>query len=190
MKVHARSQHHREKHVEIARIPCTFEGCEFSTTRKYSLDRHVREKHPERDDRGHATSASAAPDVPPKKTKKKKKDLKSKSSNKAVSALDLLTGHGYVPTSRAGADDDDDAPEILSHPGQRKYACPFPAMVQEGWLRGADEDDELDTWDPEEGCPFRFKRVYDVQRHLSSAHGLEVDRDELEEWLDGALEGS
>lgn len=37
-------------------------------------------------------------------------------------------------------------------------------------------------------CAFRFKRVYDLERHLRSAHGAGVDKELLEIWVKRDLE--
>lgn len=109
-----------------------------------------------------------------------------------------------APASRAasvGKGDDRPRPGLLHVP--RQYACPFPAIlalpfdnVQVGRLSrseraaaaAADVDEEDE--DTEGTCRFWFKRVYDVERHLRSRHGIEMvgGRDTLDTWFEAQKE--
>lgn len=94
-------------------------------------------------------------------------------SQKSSSLLDLLTGTNYAPSSTS-----------LS---TRKFACPFPGIQAIGTRlepEDVDSDDEAGDWDEQGECEYWFKRVYDVERHLRSRHGVEVHREELAEWLE------
>lgn len=70
----------------------------------------------------------------------------------------------------------------------RKYRCPFPGVlaiaepVAEGEWEGGNESEEVEELGKE--CEWRFKRAYDVERHLRSRHGCRVDPDKLEDWLE------
>ncbi|GAA5850095.1 hypothetical protein JCM9279_004908 [Rhodotorula babjevae] len=109
-----------------------------------------------------------------------------------------------APASRAasvGKGDDRPRPGLLHVP--RQYACPFPAILALPFDKvkvgrptrieaaatapAADVDDE----DEVEGtCRFWFKRVYDVERHLRSRHGVEMvgGRDTLDTWFEAQKE--
>lgn len=51
----------------------------------------------------------------------------------------------------------------------RRWGCPFHPEDYN------DEEDDDDDEEQEEACGERFHRVYDVRRHLSAAHGIDVD---------------
>ncbi|KAG9087691.1 Strongly-conserved Zn-finger binding protein (TFIIIA), partial [Ceratobasidium sp. UAMH 11750] len=57
----------------------------------------------------------------------------------------------------------------------RIIACPWPDAFGAG--------DSADQTAPR--CAFRFSRAYDLRRHLKSAHGLEVESDEVAAWVSG-----
>ena len=85
---------------------------------------------------------------------------------------DLITGANYAPS-----------PTSLS---TRKFPCPFPAIQAIATrleLEDVDEE-EMGDWEDDQECGYWFKRVYDVERHLRSRHGVEVHRQALAEWLE------
>ncbi|BGP17767.1 hypothetical protein JCM10213_001731 [Rhodosporidiobolus nylandii] len=109
--------------------------------------------------------------------------------------LDSFTGANYAspsaPASRARATRSSSSTPLSSLPSShkptlaRKFPCPFPAIlalpfIDVGPSRDADEDD-----DGEGMCAFHFKRVYDVERHLRAAHGVEIKggREKIGEWM-------
>ncbi|GAA5826368.1 hypothetical protein JCM3770_000639, partial [Rhodotorula araucariae] len=69
----------------------------------------------------------------------------------------------------------------------RQYACPFPAILAlpfEDVKVIAPEDEAAE--DDEGTCRYLFKRVYDVERHLKSRHGVVMQggRETLETWFE------
>lgn len=114
---------------------------------------------------------------------------------------DLVTGANYAhraSTSSASASataikpgDDRPRPGLTHVP--RQFACPFPAILALPFedvkevLPGA----EGEGGDDAEGtCGFWFKRVYDVERHLRSRHGVEMvgGRRTLDTWFEAQRE--
>lgn len=97
-----------------------------------------------------------------------------------------LTGFGYGPSSNPA----DPAPA-------RKIPCPFPRILTIAHHVSCETDDEAEPDDKYaarafvldeamegiQDCAFRFKRVYDLERHLRSAHGAGVDKELLEIWV-------
>jgi general transcription factor IIIA len=83
-----------------------------------------------------------------------------------VPLLDLLTGHNYAPAS-------------ASHPSSstRTIPCPYPDI-----LDLVEEERAGDVQHPP--CGYWFGRIYDLERHLKGTHGLVVERDELEEYME------
>jgi len=99
------------------------------------------------------------------------------------SLLDLLTGNDYAPLVVPTLEDLSGSTDA-----GRKYRCPFPGVlaiaepVAEGEWDGGNESEEVEALGRE--CRWRFKRAYDVERHLKSMHGCRVEPDKLEDWLE------
>lgn len=92
---------------------------------------------------------------------------KASKTTQGDNVVDLLSGNNYVE--------------------ERKYACPYLAarhLCEKVVGGGEEEEDEMDEDDSDDVCAFRFKRVYDVVRHLRAAHALEANIDVLQEWYD------
>lgn len=118
-----------------------------------------------------------------------------------VSLIDLITGRGYEPTDserevdvgrplRAEAQQD-----AVKKARKRRFACPFPDVLDIGIQlppspvvsrasSSALPSPTTAAEDDEGPCPFRFSRIYDVERHLRSRHRVEVERGELEKWFE------
>lgn len=133
-----------------------------------------------------------------------------------VSLIDLITGRGYAPTDsereggtgvegrgggRGGVMTASEGAQGRRR--KRRFACPFPAILDIAFVlppppsphssstsrkpaADAPGDEEQKA---EEECPYRFSRLYDVERHLRARHRVEVERGELEAWLEGEGEG-
>ncbi|GAA6003772.1 hypothetical protein JCM10207_003591 [Rhodosporidiobolus poonsookiae] len=117
--------------------------------------------------------------------------------------LDLLTGANYASASNVTSTSTTSASP--SKKGglasvARRYPCPFPAILALPFTDlgpgaqsvkpepDSDDDGALggeDDSDCEGMCRFRFKRVYDVERHLRARHGVEMKggRKVLDEWF-------
>lgn len=117
--------------------------------------------------------------------------------------LDSLTGSNYAAPSRAAAESKSAAPskrELV-----RKFPCPFPAILglpfksveykpstpsrSRGSSPGGPLEDAVAGYDDDndEGlCSFWFKRIYDVERHLRSRHGVEMvdSKSTLKTWYE------
>ncbi|KAL8276893.1 hypothetical protein RQP46_010721 [Phenoliferia psychrophenolica] len=136
---------------------CTTGRCSRRFKSAGALANHTTLKH------------SAIPPTPSSRPKRAATSRTPKPKPKLAepSLLDLLTGSNY----------DDN----------RKYPCPYPDI--QSISHPLEDDDLSDAEGPqgEEGvaCDYRFKRVYDVERHLRSFHHLEAHRDELREWFEG-----
>lgn len=94
-----------------------------------------------------------------------------------MALLYRLTGFGYGPSTHPSAP----IPE-------RKFACPFPGISAVAQQIAAAPAGSVVTGDKvvdqQTSCEFRFKRIYDVERHLRATHGLVVDRNTLADWME------
>ncbi|SPO20694.1 related to Zinc finger protein [Ustilago trichophora] len=128
-------------------------------------------------------------------------------SNDPMSALkprllDLLTGRGYSATEadsplstpdasgkRPAADDGGSAVKRRRTTRGRVFACPWTKirheldreMLDPALLVKANALEDQATENDSSGliCEHRFKRLYDLRRHLNSQHGLDLTADEL-----------
>lgn len=108
--------------------------------------------------------------------------------------LDLLTGRGYSTAGDAAAKRPNPESDGLSSKRRRTtrdriFACPWAKIRRE--LDQEALDPALRTFDDASGvqmheedgggtaCEHRFKRLYDLRRHLRSQHGLDLTPDEL-----------
>lgn len=121
-----------------------------------------------------ASSKAASPSVVAILAKKRTTSSSQLNRNHRPSVVDLLTGHNYIPVDS-------------TEPGARRFACPFPngmraidASLLEKNGAEAVEEEEVE----EEGCEYRFMRVYDVVRHLKASHALTIDQNQLNDWYE------
>ncbi|GAA5994458.1 hypothetical protein JCM5350_007042 [Sporobolomyces pararoseus] len=115
--------------------------------------------------------------------------------------FDSLTGSNYAfpPTQTSNSTPTGSKRELA-----RKFPCPFPAILGLPFKSvqyrpstpsasrhsspGAplDEHGEIDGEDDEGLCSYWFKRIYDVERHLRSKHGVEMvdSKETLKRWYE------
>ncbi|PWN27351.1 hypothetical protein BDZ90DRAFT_232331 [Jaminaea rosea] len=109
-----------------------------------------------------------------KTSKRKRKSDAGSSQPSGPSMVDLLTGRGYVQAGSAPADDDDGGAGTKRRRRMRGrvVACPYSKLHR------------FTSTQPSR-CDVHFSRLYDMRRHLKSAHGLEFEDDtELRALLD------
>lgn len=107
--------------------------------------------------------------------------------------LDLLTGQGYftaitdsngVSSKRPPSEDGDKTAKRRRTTRDRIFACPWTSIRREldqQMLDPALRSPEEHTAEEIGGsvCEHRFKRLYDLRRHLKAQHGLDLTTDEL-----------
>ena len=98
--------------------------------------------------------------------------------------MNSITGLGYGPSSNP-----------LAPPPSRHIPCQYPGILQIAKFVSCDTDDEENHTMDEDNevgerktCAFRFKRIYDLERHLKSAHGVYVELESLTRWVEKAEE--
>ncbi len=81
-------------------------------------------------------------------------------------AIDSITGKSYNDLA------------IRQVSASRKIRCPHPDMHE-----------LLPEWASRQGskkCEYVFSRAYDLRRHLKSEHGVDIDKDVVGNWVQGA----
>ncbi|GAA5970582.1 hypothetical protein JCM3765_006885 [Sporobolomyces pararoseus] len=115
--------------------------------------------------------------------------------------LESLTGSNYAVSSTQTSNT---TPSGSKRELVRKFPCPFPAILGLPFRSvqsrpstpsasrhsspGAPlhEHGEIDSEDDEGLCSYWFKRIYDVERHLRSKHGVEMvdSKETLKKWYE------
>jgi len=115
-------------------------------------------------------------------------------SSSSSQYIDLLTGSNYHHDSST------------SHHTQsrlsRKYKCPFPSILalpfhptlpssNNASTGSGSEGQEEEEEDGEGICAYWFKRIYDLERHLKSRHGVEMvgGKETLRIWFEAGTGG-
>lgn len=158
----------------------------FSTTVDHEEDA-VRADH-DTESNSNVMEAVALPSVP------QRHDIRTK-------LVDLLTGSGYASTAtvpeaslKRTADDDSTAQPRKRATRDRIFDCPWNS-IQTKLLSDSPPDSHLqndgDTAEVTASraaatsapCDFRFKRIYDLRRHLQAHHGLALEDREIKAWF-------
>jgi len=119
--------------------------------------------------------------------------------------LDLLTGSNYHQPAPSQSHSHSHSHSRSNSQLVRKYKCPFPSILalpfhptlptttslntgEEGQQEEEEEDQDQD--EGEGVCGYWFKRIYDLERHLKSRHGVEMvgGKDTLRDWFDAGIE--
>ncbi|GAA5970731.1 hypothetical protein JCM21900_003293 [Sporobolomyces salmonicolor] len=115
--------------------------------------------------------------------------------------LDLITGANYA-VARTSKSTGASSLEGATKLPVRKYPCPFPAIlgmpfnniglahVSPSHSHSDGEEDPAGGESDDGTCAYWFSRVYDVERHLRSRHGIEMHggRDTLQKWYEVEVE--
>ncbi|KZT50644.1 hypothetical protein CALCODRAFT_461473 [Calocera cornea HHB12733] len=162
----ALNKHRQTAHLGLRPFKCNTPGCDYACGYKHVLQRHIQRHHTS------ATSEAAEPEPTQAITIKVEEgvptgtltDPTSSISNSAPGGaqspppedvIALLTGAPTVPNGT-----------------RRVLHCPWPDLLEGPFnpdLRGA--------------CNWTSGRVYDLWRHLRSAHTFECERQVLETWV-------
>ena len=88
-------------------------------------------------------------------------------------SIDFITGAAYDARAQA---------QLSS--GARSLRCPFPDLPP-SFRCGAEDGEEAAAPSTSGGaqCLYVFSRAYDLRRHLLAEHGLELEREVVDEWV-------
>lgn len=86
--------------------------------------------------------------------------------------IDLITGQDYDGSSRS----------LKASAAQpRAINCPWPNAFE--FRKPSDKQHSFPLTETQAKCAFKFSRAYDLRRHLHSAHGMDVNADEVSAWV-------
>lgn len=132
---------------------CPHAHCQRAFAYKHLLQRHLAKLHAPQSE--HNTSDSSADDSP---------DDHAATDTDGAFEIDLITGNSYIVHAR----------ERMQN--SKALRCPHPDISA---LVGTD------TRSPRLGrkCEYVFARAYDFRRHLIAEHGVEVEKERVDEWV-------
>ena len=140
---------------------CAVEGCGRAFGYKHILQRHQARGHSDEDAEQHSDAdgeSSEGEQLP-----KKRKTRHVPSHNTSI--IDEITGVAYAKRSTG----------VQVSP----LKCPYPAM--EGLPSALPERQNL--WGKDATpCEYVFGRAYDLRRHLRAVHGIDLDKEMVDEW--------
>ncbi|KAJ1306504.1 hypothetical protein OPQ81_007506 [Rhizoctonia solani] len=153
----AEQDHVRVSHEGLRRFACPKDGCNKTFGYKHVMQRHLERHHRPQDD------DSTSPPPP---------SLNQKELIEKREIIDLITGQDY-----------DNSPQTSKTGGTRARIinCPWPDAFEMEQPSG--DKRILPTNEIRTKCAFKFSRAYDLRRHLRSAHGLEIDAEEVNSWV-------
>lgn len=141
------------------------EGCRRAFGYKHILQRHQARGHcgdncEDAEQHSDADGESSEGEQSPTRPKKRTRHVPSH----GTSIIDDITGVAYAKRSTSG-------------PAPLK--CPHPTM--EGLPSTL--SDRQDLWGEDAApCEYVFGRAYDLRRHLRAVHGVDLDKEVVDEW--------
>ncbi|KAM5538163.1 hypothetical protein V8D89_008050 [Ganoderma adspersum] len=149
----ALTTHHNIAHLGRRDFVCPHEHCKRAFGYKHLLQRHLAKLHAPLD----ASPDHDAADVD-----------ETEPETDTGADIDFLTGRAYI--SRAQ--------ESLKQ--ATKLQCPFPDLPPQ--LSGEMEQVASRSWQAN-SCQYVFSRAYDLRRHLHAEHGVDVEREKVDDWV-------
>ncbi|KAI0932343.1 hypothetical protein AcW2_001001 [Taiwanofungus camphoratus] len=149
----ALTTHHNVFHLGRRDFVCSYSGCQRAFGYKHLLQRHMAKVHS-----AHSSSSSESETC----------DSSDEAGETAAvpMGIDFITGNAYATRARMKSDN----PKILR--------CPYPDLpaVLSGMSVSSASCSDV-------ACLYVFSRAYDLRRHLQSEHGVEVEREAADRWV-------
>lgn len=160
--------HFNVAHLQRRDFICHHTDCALAYGYKHLLQRHLAKVHAQHSsdeadsdvEGGQQPNGEKGPEIP----------------SGQWSAIDALTGKGYA----------DRATERLA--ANKGLRCPFPDISAFSCAASCEGAAFLmHSVGHETGkgsnCDYVFSRAYDLRRHFRTAHAVEVEKEEVEEWV-------
>ncbi|KAI0757128.1 hypothetical protein C8Q80DRAFT_1132121 [Daedaleopsis nitida] len=159
----ALTTHHNIAHLGRRDFVCPHEHCKRAFGYMHLLQRHLAKLHaPSGSDTGswnegeHTETEPESPVV---------------STHEIAMDIDFLTGQTYATQAK----------EAVKQ--ATKLQCPHPHLPP---LLTPEEIEPAAAGSKRPiGCQYVFSRAYDLRRHLQAEHGLEIDREKVDQWVRG-----
>ncbi|OSD06096.1 hypothetical protein PYCCODRAFT_1405021 [Trametes coccinea BRFM310] len=172
----ALNTHHNIAHLGRRDFICPHGHCRRAFGYKHLLQRHLAKLHAPNDptasgnERGHGSESGShsgnesdhpmgSPCEPPR-----------------TLDIDLITGSAYAARAKASLNQ------------ATKLQCPFPHLPASLSPTSVSKDAEhsapiASSSKRRSDCQYVFSRAYDLRRHLQAEHGIDVDREKVDEWV-------
>lgn len=159
--------HNNVKHLGRRDFVCHFETCKHAYGYKHLLQRHLAKAHTVTTDPSSSSGVPYSDDD----------DLPSvdSESEPGTSFIDTLTGTTYAQRANARLKD------------TKALRCPYPGIINLMCLASADPAGHTSYSEApvKKGpdCDYVYSRAYDLRRHLKAAHGVDADKDGVDDWV-------
>ena len=155
----ALATHHNIAHLGRRDFVCPHEHCKRAFGYKHLLQRHLTKLHAPSGSESGSDNEGEHTETEPE------------SPHMSTMDIDLITGKAYATRAK-------DAVKQAS-----KLQCPYPELPP---LLSTDSSEATSTSSKRvHACQYVFSRAYDLRRHLQAEHGVEVDREKVDEWVRG-----
>ncbi|KAI0374296.1 hypothetical protein BV20DRAFT_961419 [Pilatotrama ljubarskyi] len=172
----ALTTHHNIAHLGRRDFVCPHEHCKRAFGYKHLLQRHFAKLHaPENgtqaaDESSHSSDSDSGVEGD--------SDHPSEAAHETSGAMDidLITGSTYAAHAK----------ESIKQ--ATKLQCPYPhlppLLSPEGADKGVTSSAAVYSSSKRKvDCQYVFSRAYDLRRHLQAEHGVEVEREKVDEWV-------
>jgi len=143
---------------------CPHENCNSAFGYKHLLQRHLAKIHSTQT--GESDSAVSTDE-------ETEQEATPKGNGKATQRMDIdaITGMSYTSHAK----------QRLST--SKALRCPHPSL---GLLLSASISNDGDTVSASKACDYVFSRAYDLRRHLRAEHGVEAEKESVDDWVKSA----
>ncbi|KAH9898532.1 hypothetical protein C8Q73DRAFT_727296 [Cubamyces lactineus] len=168
----ALTTHHNIAHLGRRDFVCPHAHCRRAFGYKHLLQRHLVKLHAPQDSSESAEESDNGPESGAEIEQASDAHIEEDTSM----GIDLITGSAYAAQAK----------ESLKQ--ATKLQCPFPSLP--ALLSAQTEVEEGATSIPaasgskrKTDCQYVFSRAYDLRRHLQAEHGVDVEREKVDEWV-------
>ncbi|KAI0762861.1 hypothetical protein C8Q74DRAFT_1207337 [Fomes fomentarius] len=159
----ALATHHNIAHLGRRDFVCPHEHCQRAFGYKHLLQRHLAKLH----------ASSGSDHGSSDEDEQTEPESLSVSTQDVQMDIDFLTGKTYAAQAREAVNQ------------VTKLQCPYPHLPP---ILSVDVDASEPVASSSKrthACQYVFSRAYDLRRHLQAEHGVEVERDKVDEWVRG-----
>ncbi|KAI0778057.1 hypothetical protein BD413DRAFT_506447 [Trametes elegans] len=168
----ALSTHHNIAHLGRRDFVCPHVRCQRAFGYKHLLQRHLAKLHASEGE-SDSVNEESGHGSDPGSSSEHESDHTSSHASSAID-IDMITGSAYAARAR----------ESLKQ--ATKLQCPHPHLPPLLLPAGGVErsgSEPTGSSSKKNDCQYVFSRAYDLRRHLQAAHGVEAERERVDEWV-------
>ncbi|KAF9460752.1 hypothetical protein BDZ94DRAFT_1222680 [Collybia nuda] len=166
----ALATHTKVTHLGRRDYACSYGNCQRVFGYKHLLRRHLAKAHDRHASENRSLSDGDNSDNPSNSVNTEPFD---KVELPAHLKIDVITGSAYAKRTLAN---------IAS---LKALQCPYPHLQGLGIITQQNEPNigEHIPRETERNCEYAFSRAYDLRRHLQTTHGLFIDKESVNDWV-------